>query len=171
MSSSVSRFACQWPKGFGEVPSKVVGFAFFDRLNGYEKPELTVIEVLEVGETVTFTTKAGQEHIITRLTDEGQDMFVLLDSVGNPDFGQNPNARMSGVATKRVKVQSLNEASAACREYIERNHLGGGNWAGGLVTDEGDIAIAEISYNGRIWPGGYTAGNKSLFKHRAVELD
>ena len=75
-------------------------------------------------------------------------MKVILESVGNPDFGQNPN---KGVSPKQtVDVKSFEEASDACQDYIKKHDLGGGNWSGGQVT-EGGKQVAYISYNGRIW--------------------
>ena len=73
-------------------------------------------------------------------------MKVNLRSVNNPD-------RMDGltIKTKWVEVSSLEEASKVCRDFIEENLLGGGNWAGGTVK-VGSKTIAKISYNGRIWP-------------------
>jgi len=46
---------------------------------------------------------------------------------------------------------SLEECSHACRNYITKHNLGGGNWTGGQILhpDKGQIAI--VSYNGRIW--------------------
>lgn len=73
---------------------------------------------------------------------------VALCSCGNPDHGQDSPQSPS----RRVWVDSLEEASAACREYIEQWNLGGGNWAGdaGMVYFNGS-KVATISYNGKIW--------------------
>ncbi|MDH5388528.1 MAG: hypothetical protein OEY06_08765 [Gammaproteobacteria bacterium] len=77
-------------------------------------------------------------------------MEVLLASCGNPDHYQDPDQPMWGCESdSKVSVKSLEEASAACRSFIERNELGNGNWAGGDVY-EGDKHIATIAYNGRI---------------------
>ncbi len=78
-------------------------------------------------------------------------MKVKLHSVGNPDFGQNPNQPLYGCRNKTVKVQSLSEARQKCLDYINENDLGGGNWSGGeVINDQGEV-IAYISYNGRVW--------------------
>ncbi len=78
-------------------------------------------------------------------------MIVLLDSAGNPDYGQDP-ARpfLYCEKSKAVEVGSLKEASERCSQFIDANNLGGGNWVGGQVFD-GDFLIAEVSYNGRVW--------------------
>ena len=80
-------------------------------------------------------------------------MKVKLSSVGNPDFGQNPNKPMWGVKNKTVKVNSFKEASAVCQKFIDENDLGGGNWTGGEILDENNKVIANVSYNGRVWEG------------------
>ena len=37
-----------------------------------------------------------------------------------------------------------------CREFIDEHDLGGGNWSGGEVYEEGTL-VARVSYNGRVW--------------------
>ena len=77
-------------------------------------------------------------------------MEVLLASCGNPDHYQDPDQPMWGCESdSKVSVKSLDEASAECRDFIKRNELGSGNWAGGDVF-EGNEHIAQIAYNGRI---------------------
>jgi len=73
---------------------------------------------------------------------------IVLRSVGNPDFGQDPDQPMS--PTKVVMVDSLRAASEAARAYIERHHLGSGNFPSSRVVRDGRV-VARISYNGRIW--------------------
>lgn len=76
---------------------------------------------------------------------------VKLASVGNPDFGQNPNEPLWGAEPdKEVQVKDLREASIVCREFISDNDLGSGNWVGGQVYEDGK-QIARISYNSRVW--------------------
>jgi len=78
-------------------------------------------------------------------------MKVTLESVGNPDFGQNPSESLYGCdPNATVEVSSFEHASALCRQFIDKNELGGGNWSGGLIT-EGGKEIAYVSYNGRVW--------------------
>ncbi len=76
---------------------------------------------------------------------------VTLSSVGNPDFGQNPNRPLPGVRRRIDPVKTLNEASEACCKFIAEHALGSGNWAGGEVTTEDGCVVARISYNGRVW--------------------
>ena len=78
---------------------------------------------------------------------------VFLSSVGNPDHWQNPDVPVWGVPNKVAQVDTLEEASQKCLDYIEEYDLGGGNWIGGYVQD-GEKHIASISYNGRIWDKG-----------------
>ncbi len=82
-------------------------------------------------------------------------MTVRLACVGNPDHGQFFD---EGVLanTSVVPVADFAEASKVCREYIEANDLGGGNWTGGAIMQDGK-RIATVSYNGRIRNANDTA--------------
>ena len=83
-------------------------------------------------------------------------LAVVLDTRGNPDFGQDPRRRLPGRPERKVLVANLHEASRVCRAYIERHNVGGGNWTGGQVFDASGKQVAQISYNGRAWkPGPY----------------
>ena len=74
---------------------------------------------------------------------------INLESCGNPDYQQyapvSPKLETFG--------RTLEDASKACRNYIEYWNLGGGNWTGGQVFDGlgDDKQVARISYNGHIW--------------------
>jgi hypothetical protein len=54
-----------------------------------------------------------------------------------------------------AEADSLDDLSAAFRSFIDSNCLGSGNvsWADIL---RGNVLVARISYNGRIWPEGGT---------------
>jgi len=81
-------------------------------------------------------------------------MEVILASCGNPDHFQHPDHSMYGAEKDtRIRVKSLEEASKKCREFIDNNDLGSGNWAGGDVFEKNQC-IAKVSYNGRIWLPG-----------------
>jgi hypothetical protein len=75
---------------------------------------------------------------------------VILASVGNPDFRQDPSRSLPGVPDVRVWAESLQDASSKCRAYIAEHDLGSGNWAGGNVMLN-NVPVARISYNGGIW--------------------
>lgn len=79
---------------------------------------------------------------------------VFLANCGNIDRGQDPDRPLYATKSGYWKpVDSLENASRACRDYIESYDLGGGNWIGGAVRDAGTKEeVAKISYNGRIWP-------------------
>ena len=47
-------------------------------------------------------------------------------------------------------MRSLAEARERVQTFITENNLGGGNWSGGHVRQDGRF-IARISYNGRLW--------------------
>lgn len=77
---------------------------------------------------------------------------VTLGHVPNPDLpGGYWGHPVDSAGPHSVSVATLREASAACRAFIDRNGLGGGNWAGGDVFDGERRQVARISYNGRVW--------------------
>ncbi len=49
------------------------------------------------------------------------------------------------------EVLDLQAAKELCMGFINYFNLGASNWDGGLVTDNNNNFIAQISYNGRIW--------------------
>jgi hypothetical protein len=78
-------------------------------------------------------------------------MIVTLKASKNVDFAAN--TRQGSISKKQTQqtVSSFAEASAACRAYIVKYQLGGGNWSGGRVYDDQGQQIARVSYNGRVW--------------------
>lgn len=76
---------------------------------------------------------------------------VELNSIGNPDRGQDPTKQIEGAWAIMRHVDSIEEASKAVRDYIEKHNLGAGNWAGGNVWTEENEYLGYISYNGRFW--------------------
>jgi hypothetical protein len=91
-------------------------------------------------------------------------MIVKLSHGPNPDImsgGYWSQPVDHGV--QEIEVEDFAEASRVCREYIERNNLGGGNWDGGQVMQDG-MQVAKVSYNGRIWsPGEWKSGDAPLY--------
>lgn len=84
-------------------------------------------------------------------------LTVELNSVGNIDYGQNPYEPLFGVPRGVKDVETLEQASATCRAYIQEHGLGGSQWSGGKVYDHARKQVAYVSYNGRIWsPDGNT---------------
>jgi hypothetical protein len=62
-----------------------------------------------------------------------------------------------------VAVDDFPAASKACRDYIEENDLGGGNWTGGDIRENGKV-VAKVSYNGTVWPPSeFAVGMKPLW--------
>ncbi len=80
-------------------------------------------------------------------------MRVKLESVGNPNYHQDPNSPLYGVVSKTVEVISMKEAKTKCLNFIEENDLGSSNWSGGQILDDDNKVIAHVSYNGRVWEG------------------
>lgn len=76
---------------------------------------------------------------------------LILSSVGNPDHGQNPNRSISPKQT--IEITAIKDAPKICRDYIEENCLGGGNWTGGQIVHSTKGEVARVSYNGRVWRG------------------
>lgn len=91
---------------------------------------------------------------------------VELSAEPNPDYSNNPKDPRGKIKIKpnRVKVSSFAEASKVCQKYIDDNDLGGGNWTGGTIYEDGK-EIAYVSYNGRIWEGKeWSVTRKELFE-------
>lgn len=89
------------------------------------------------------------------LRTEGGQFTVHLESVGNPDHGQNPNRPVYGVPTVKAHVDNLVQARQVVQQYINYFDLGGGNWVGGEVVRLSDgLVIGTFSYNGRLWADG-----------------
>jgi len=78
-------------------------------------------------------------------------MILTLSSAGNPDHGQNPYEQMFGCEDNYTTiVNSFDEATEQCRNFIEKNGLGNGNWSGGKIFDDDNNLIAKVAYNGKV---------------------
>lgn len=75
---------------------------------------------------------------------------VILSAHGNPDHWQDPEQPLPGVPVTEAYGDTIEELQQAVRAYIEEYGLGGGNWTGGRVMEQGSH-IGYISYNGRFW--------------------
>jgi hypothetical protein len=73
-------------------------------------------------------------------------LTLRLQSAPNPDHDE----WAAPAPSFDVEIPNLEQASLACRDYIDEFDLGAGNWIGGNVYS-GDKRIARISYNGKIW--------------------
>ena len=92
-------------------------------------------------------------------------LTVILSSVGNADFRQDPSRPLPGVPRRRQKIKDIVEASKTCLAYIAGYELGSGNWNGGDVFDERGQKVASVSYNGVVWPPGkWSPGVVPLYK-------
>jgi hypothetical protein len=89
-------------------------------------------------------------------------MLVTLRSEVNPDHNFSYNRE---IPQENVEVENLEEAQQVCAEYIERTDIGGGNWAGGEVWDDG-VQIAYISYNCRVWTPEKDSSKRTLILER-----
>jgi hypothetical protein len=92
----------------------------------------------------------GSEITGALLTEKVNGLTVRLASAGNIDHGQNPMEPIWGVPNGSRRVETLAEASKACRDYIDEHGLGGGSFTGGAVFWQGR-QVARVSYNGRVW--------------------
>ena len=79
-------------------------------------------------------------------------MLVKLEAVPNPDFSVHDHAGRVRVPVHHHQVHNFVTASRICMKYIKMHDLGHGNWAGGQIYENG-VAVAHVSYNGRIWWG------------------
>ena len=89
------------------------------------------------------------------INDDGSETIcegfvVRLSSAGNPDHGENPYKAYGSAGKDSVEVDSIKAAQKACVDYITEYNLGGGNWTGGEVYEDGNY-VGRISYNGRFW--------------------
>ena len=128
----------------GQYPLVVISCdASQEEIRAAIKKSNTMIEAAP--QVMSFTEVIAQSKL-----EEPGVFTVALSSTGNPDYGQTPGRSLPGVRKRKAKVGSLAEASKVCRQYIEENDLGGGNWDGGFVTQD-DKVVAYVSYNGRVW--------------------
>lgn len=76
---------------------------------------------------------------------------VELCTVGNPDHGQT----LAPVSPEWAVVETMSEAKAAVRAYLEENVdlIGAGNWGpnSGRVWDHQGEVVARFSFNLRCW--------------------
>jgi len=76
---------------------------------------------------------------------------VELANRGNPDHGQNPDEPVwGGPEDRHVPVETFQEASNLCRQYITEHDLGMGNWTGGMIKIDGKT-VAYVTYGGRVF--------------------
>ena len=110
--------------------------------------------------TSSFAKGGEVAKIKSALAKNNNSLVVVCKSEGNPDYGQY--APISD--TEYFPVNTLQEAAQKCREYIDENDLGGGNWSGGDVYDINGKVIAHVTYNGRVWnTSSYDDKNKKEF--------
>lgn len=90
-------------------------------------------------------------------------LTLFLSNCGNVDFNQNPTDLLPNTSAKIALCETLDDCRQECINYINDNDLGGGNWNGGYVYNNG-IQVAYISYNCRVWMRGekYFLENKNL---------
>lgn len=86
-------------------------------------------------------------------------MNVTLGHSPNPDIKggywsaiERPTVKNGGFPKPEiVKVKTFAEASDACRAYIVKYDLGGGNWGGYGHIWIGSKHVGRVSFNGRVW--------------------
>jgi hypothetical protein len=78
---------------------------------------------------------------------------VRLAHVPNPDIrgGWNPGywGDVPELEEEWVEVDSLTDASETVQDWIGEWDLGGGNWIGGDVRQDG-VLVAKVKYSGAI---------------------
>ena len=81
---------------------------------------------------------------------------VTLSAHGNVDHEENPFKNIVNgieIEGRIAEANTIEDCQRIVRNYIEENNLGGGNWTGGKVYENG-VQIGYISYNGRYWEKG-----------------
>lgn len=77
--------------------------------------------------------------------------YVLkATTVGDPDYRQNPDARLYGCPDLQVEVD-LTTYQKAFAYWVANNDIGSGN-LGECNLWEGDTKVARVSGNGKLWP-------------------
>lgn len=97
--------------------------------------------------------------------------YVLkATTVGNPDYRQNPDARLYGCPDLQAEVD-LTTYQKVLAWWIANHDIGSGN-LGECNLWEGDKKVARVSYNGRLWPPdrGWDENMKSLVISDSGEL-
>lgn len=108
------------------------------------------------GHHIICQTVAGKHVAIPKADIPEDGVAVFLASCGNIDHNQDPDQEMYGAEDAQlVACASIEAASRQVRDYIERNDLGAGSWAGGDVFDASGQRLGAISYNGRFWDAGH----------------
>lgn len=77
--------------------------------------------------------------------------IVELSAHGNIDHGEDPYKPLENVYQGTKESDTIEELQQIVRDYIDKYDLGGGQWTGGKVTEDGK-EIGRISYNSRYWP-------------------
>ncbi len=86
------------------------------------------------------------------------DYYLEADTVGNPDFRQDPTQELWGVPPLRMWAEPK-DFKRLLREWIGENDIGGGNLSNARILrktkDETEWKhYLDISYNGRLWEPG-----------------
>lgn len=82
----------------------------------------------------------------------GKYLEVAVGAGKNPDMPSDP-VNHPVISTKKVKVNSIEDAVKVCRKFIDEHNVGGGSWGaagGGWVYDSGK-KIARVAYNGNVF--------------------
>jgi len=89
-------------------------------------------------------------RVTAKYTVVGNEGFELLLGAGiNPDFDRD---EQTAIPTKKVKVNSIDDAIDKCMAFQHENDLGGGQWfageAGWLLQN--GKKVARVAYNGNL---------------------
>lgn len=91
-------------------------------------------------------------------------MKLLIGHAPNGDIGGSGywTPPTDPGTARLVAVDSIEDAARISRDFIERNELGGGNWATfGLLYQDGAL-IGQIAYNGRFFNRDHIAATTPL---------
>lgn len=132
------------------LSSEDMGQYLLDAFSCYDSYHAAFEEGLYEAMKLINTKSAGTEPETEPKDCNPSQFLVTLDNVGNIDYGQSPFHCLPGTSRTFKICNSIEECVTACRDYIDENELGGGNWTGGTVFKDSE-PFAYISYNGRVW--------------------
>ena len=77
---------------------------------------------------------------------------VELNSIGDPERGQDPLKQVQGAWAVMAHTDTIEEACEAVRVYMAKHDLSPANWAGGKLWTEENEYMGQITHDGTYKP-------------------